>query len=146
MAGERVVVVDASGQVMGRLASKVAKLLLEGYRVYVVNAPGALVSGRRGSVVREWKGFLGVGSATNPEHGPYHSRRPDRILRDVVEGMLPRRKPRGRGAARRLRVYNHVPEELAGAEPVRFEEAEPRRPALYYITLGDLARELGWKP
>ncbi len=144
-AEDRVVVVDAEGQVMGRLASKVAKMLLEGYSVHVVNAPGALISGARRSVIEEWKRFLEVGSIVNPEHGPYHHRRPDTILKDVIRGMLPRQKPRGREALRRLRVYNDYPEELKGVQAMRFEEAEPRRPRLYYITLGELARELGWR-
>ena len=139
-----VVVVDASGQVLGRLASKVAKLLLDGHIVYVINAPMALISGRRSSVVREWKDQLRVGSVVNPEHGPYHSRRPDRMIKDVVGGMLPRRKPKGREALKRLKVYNYSPGNLPDA--MRFEDAEPRRPTLYYITLGEIAREMGWKP
>ncbi|MFP3235328.1 MAG: 50S ribosomal protein L13 [Nitrososphaeria archaeon] len=146
-AEELVAVVDASGQVMGRLASKVAKMLLEGYTVHVVNAPEALISGDRRSIIEEWKEFLGVGSIVNPEHGPYHWRRPDRILRGVIKGMLPRDRPRGREALRRLRVYNDYPDALrrAGMDPMRFEDAAPRRPRLLYITLGELARELGWR-
>lgn len=142
---EKVLVVDATDQVMGRLASKVAKLLLEGYRVYIVNAPNTLISGKKKSVVREWKEFLKIGSVIHPRHGPYHPRRPDTILRDVIKGMVPRRKPRGREALRRLRVYNYVPDELPKGRVVRFKEAEPRKPRMYYMTLGELARELGWK-
>ncbi|MGC8555789.1 MAG: 50S ribosomal protein L13 [Conexivisphaera sp.] len=145
-AEELVAVVDASGQVLGRLASRVAKMLLEGYAVHVVNAPEALISGDRRSVIEEWKEFLGVGSIVNPEHGPYHWRRPDRILKGVIRGMLPMSKPRGREALRRLRVYNDYPEELRGGPAaIRFREAEPRRPRLFYITLGEVARELGWE-
>ena len=145
MSDNRVLVVDATNQIMGRLASKVAKLLLEGYRVYVVNAPNALISGKRKSIMREWKEFLEVSSVIHPRHGPYHPRRPDTILRDVIRGMVPRRKPRGREALKRLRVYNYVPEELSGREIIRFKEAEPKRPRMYYITLGELAKELGWR-
>jgi large subunit ribosomal protein L13 len=143
-AEEQVVVVDASGQVMGRLASKVARMLLEGYSVHIVNAPGALISGDKRSILEEWKEFLGVGSLVNPEHGPYHHRRPDHILKGVIRGMLPRDRPRGREALRRLRIYNDYPEELKRMSALRFEDAEPRRPRLFYITLGELARELGW--
>lgn len=151
-AEELVAVVDASGQVMGRLASKVAKMLLEGYRVYVVNAPEVLISGDKFSVLAEWKEFLGVGSIVNPEHGPYHWRRPDHILKEVIRGMLPRDRPRGREALGRLRIYNDYPEELRRAKggagdsaAMKFKEAEPGRPRLFYITLGELARELGWR-
>jgi len=42
---KREIVVDATGQVMGRLASIIAKLLLLGYKVHVVNVEKAVLSG-----------------------------------------------------------------------------------------------------
>ena len=47
-------VLDASGCIMGRLASHVAKALLEGEQVHVVNAEKAIVSGAKHSVFREY--------------------------------------------------------------------------------------------
>jgi large subunit ribosomal protein L13 len=138
-----VVVVDASGQIAGRLCSKVAKLLLEGNRVVVVNAAKALISGKRQMVIGEWKAFLQVKSRVHPKYGPFHPRRPDTILARMIRGMVPRKKPKGREALRRLRVYTGVPREYAGVEKVRFEEAAIRKPISYYVSLEELARMLG---
>ena len=55
MSSERTVYVDASGQIAGRLASRVAKLLLLGKRVIVVNSEMSLISGSRISVLTQWK-------------------------------------------------------------------------------------------
>ncbi|MEM1873041.1 MAG: uL13 family ribosomal protein, partial [Acidilobaceae archaeon] len=55
--------VDGSGMILGRLASIIAKRLLEGYRVYVVNVDKIVVSGRRAMVVDSYKRtVLGVRS------------------------------------------------------------------------------------
>jgi len=102
--GESEIVFDAKGLILGRLASVVAKRLLSGDKVHVVNAEKTVVSGERSSLVRAWKGFLEVKSMANPKYGPFHSRRPDTVLRDAVRGMLPTDKAKGRSSLRRLRV------------------------------------------
>jgi len=139
---EDAVVIDAKGLVLGRLASAVARRLLQGERVVVLNAERAVISGRRRSRVREAKAFLEVG---HPRKGPYHQRRPDQILRRTVRGMLPRKKPRGLEAYRRLRVFIGVPEELRDREAETVPGADAGRLRCPYLTLGELAAEIGWK-
>src|SRR5881396_2571413 len=102
--------IDATDQIAGRLCSKVAKLILGGKRVTVVNAERALISGARNSVIRQWMERLEISSRVNPIYGPIHPRRPDTILRRMVRGMVPRRKPKGGAAMKRLRIYIGVPE------------------------------------
>jgi len=85
-------VIDAEGLILGRMASVVAKRLLEGERIEIVNAEGAVVSGKRKQVIKERKEFLNVGG---PKAGPIHYRKPNAIVRRTVRGMLPRRKPGG---------------------------------------------------
>lgn len=141
---ERELVIDATNSIAGRLCSKVAKLLLEGYRVVVVNPERALISGNRKSVIREWKEYLEVRSVINPKHTPRHPRRPDRIITEMIRGMVPRNKPKGIKAMKRLRVYLGMPEAYKGRARV-LEEAMARRPPAFYTTIGELAKELGWK-
>ncbi len=86
--------VDATNQIAGRLASKVAKLILTGKRVVVLNAEKSLISGSRNSVINQWKERLELSSHVNPIYGPIHPRRPDNILRRMVRGMVPRKKPK----------------------------------------------------
>lgn len=136
-------VIDASGAILGRLASIVAKRLLSGERIVIVNAEKAVLSGKRLSLLREMKEFLQVG---HPGKGPHHPRRPDRILRRTIRGMLPRRKPKGVEAYRRLKVYLGVPKEYEGAEFEVVSEAKVDKLRCPYVTLGELAKGIGWNP
>lgn len=136
-------VIDASGAILGRLASIVAKRLLSGERIVIVNAEKAVLSGKRLSLLREMKEFLQVG---HPGKGPHHPRRPDRILRRTIRGMLPRRKPKGVEAYRRLKVYLGVPKEYEGVEFEVVSEAKVDKLRCPYVTLGELAKGIGWNP
>lgn len=140
-AGSRPVVIDADGHILGRLASHVAKRLLQGEEITIINAEKALVSGRRRQVVAAYREARGRGS---PGKGPHFPRPPDRILRRTVRGMLPYKRGRGREALGRLRVYLGTPAELAGVEAQRIPAAAPVR--LSATRLEHISRELGWKP
>ncbi len=138
--------VDASGHVLGRLASIVAKKLLEGYRVCVVNIEKAVLSGEKNRVVEGYKLLLGVKTHVNPEKTKIRRpRSPASIFKRAVRGMLPMNKPRGRLAYKRLRVYIGVPPELINAEFTKYPEATYTRLRGKYITVEELARELGWR-
>ncbi|MDG6953402.1 MAG: 50S ribosomal protein L13 [Nitrososphaerota archaeon] len=144
MSGEETIYVDATDQIAGRLSSKVAKVLLSGKRVVVVNSEKALVSGSRTSVVNQWKERLELASRVNPIYGPIHPRRPDNILRRMVRGMVPRKKPKGAAAMKRLRVYIGVPEGVDGSKLTKFDDAAATRPIPIYVTMADLSKSLGW--
>jgi len=59
--------------------------------------------------------------------------------------MLPYRKPRGREAFRRLRVHIGVPEELEAVEKETLPEAHVDRLGGRYVTVGEVAKNIGWK-
>lgn len=138
-------VVDGVGHIAGRLASIVAKKLLEGGRVVVVNTEKILISGSIDSIRREWEARLEIASVTNPKHTPVHPRRPDRIFARMVRGMVPRKKPKGKLALKKLRTYIGVPEEYKKAEKVVFKEAMITKPTAYYISLAEVAKLIGWR-
>lgn len=142
---DKPIVVDADGLIIGRLASRVAKMLLNGYRVIVVNSEKALISGKRSMIIREYKERLRISSRVHPRHGPFHPRRPDRMLTKMIRGMVPRRTPHGIQAMKRLRVYIGVPEEYAKVEKIKIKDALPRKPLSFYTRLGEVAKEIGWK-
>jgi len=144
LSSEETVYIDATNQIAGRLSSKIAKMVLSGKRVVVVNAEKALISGSRTSVINQWKERLELGSKVNPIYGPIHPRRPDNILRRMVRGMVPRKKPKGATAMKRLRVYVGVPSGLDQAKMTKFEETTATRPVPVYVTMGDLSKSLGW--
>jgi len=140
MSFDKATIIDAKGLILGRMASSVAKRLLQGETVIVVNAEKAAISGKRLQIVKAAKTFLEVG---HPRKGPFHQRRPDRIVRRTIRGMLPRQKPKGLQAFKRLRVYLGVPLEVEGKEIQTVLEASTDKLKSPYITVGELAKEIG---
>jgi len=114
------VVVDAEGQTLGRLASKVA-LLLRGKRkpnytphvdcgdnVIILNAEKVVLSGNKMTEkTYVWHtGYPGGQRTTNPEN--MMAKFPERVVEKAVKGMLPKNRL-GAQLFRNLHVY-------AGAE------------------------------
>jgi large subunit ribosomal protein L13 len=143
-AANGVVYIDATGHIAGRLCSHVASEILRGRRIVVLNAEKAVLSGKRDTVIAEWKQKLELGSKVNPIYGPLHPRRPDNILWRMVRGMVPKTKAKGTLGLKRLRVYIGVPERYAGVTFAKFDNAMATRPLPMYITLLELARNIGW--
>lgn len=142
---DNLLLVDAENMIFGRLASIVAKRLLNGERIVVINVEKAVLSGRKSSVLKDFKSFFEVKTLRNPVRGPKRDRFPDRLFRNAVRGMLPKHNSRGLAALRRLRVYIGCPEEFKGLKATHFREADASRLGGSYIYLGDVAKELGWK-
>lgn len=138
---KQVTIINAEGLIVGRMASIIAKRILTGEEVIVVNAEKAIISGKRKSKVAEAKKFLEVGA---PLRGPFHYRRPDRIVKRTVRGMLPYKQPKGKQAYKRLKVYMGIPHELKGNKMETLEEAKAEKLKCPYITVSDFAKELGW--
>lgn len=139
-----IVYLDGSGLIMGRLASMVAKMLLQGKSVYIFNTEQIVISGDKRSTIEQWKKKLEIQSKINPKHTPAHYRRPDRIFRRVVRGMLPRDKPKGRIALKNLKVYHGVPDEFKDLKMIKLEKAKAKGFEMDYIKLAELSKELGW--
>jgi len=139
-------VLDATDQVMGRFASVVAKRLLRGEEILVVNAERALITGGRAALIGEYleKTHMGSTASRMRGKGPYYPKRADRILRRVIRGMLPYQTPHGRAALKRLRVYIGVPREIAGLPAEKAEVASLR--TARFLRLGELSERLGAKP
>jgi len=138
------VIVDGTNLLAGRLSSNVAKLLLQGNRVTVVNCEKILISGNRRNIIQNYKDFLSISSILHPEHGPYHPRRPDTIMSRMIRGMLPKKKPSGDAALRRLRTHIGVPSGLGATKKTVFDNAKITRPQSNYTSMSDLAQEVGW--
>jgi len=135
------IVVDATGLVLGRLASLTAKSLLAGEEVKIVNAEKAIVTGRKEFVFNDYGQSRARG---HKERGPYFPRRPEMILKRTVRGMLPYKMRRGRDAFSRLRVYVGIPRELKGLQLEQPDGAKMRDESNNkYVELGLLSKRLG---
>jgi large subunit ribosomal protein L13 len=144
------IIIDAEGHVAGRLATYVAKALLEKpeLRVVVVNVEKLAITGDEKMVIEwikrkisEWRTHY------NPEKaGPKVPRRPDRIFKRIVRGMLPKKTETGRMALKRLRVYMSIPIEFIQRKKLILYEVPKAklrlRPLLDYVTLEEVWRNI----
>jgi len=135
-------VIDANDLILGRMSSIVAKRLLEGERIDLVNAENVIVSGKRQMLIMQSKDFLEIGGR---DRGPLHYRRPHAMVRRTIRGMLPYRKPKGREAFSRLKVHIGIPEELESYPLESIPNASVDRLKGNYLTVGEIAKNIGWK-
>ncbi|ACJ15592.1 LSU ribosomal protein L13P [Thermococcus onnurineus NA1] len=139
-------IINAEGLILGRLASKVAKMLLEGEEVVIVNAEKAIITGNREDIFAKYKQRTELRTRTNPRKGPFYPKRSDEIVRRTVRGMLPWKTDRGRKAFKRLKVYVGIPKEFEGRELETISEAHMSKLATpKYVTVGEVAKFLGGK-
>jgi large subunit ribosomal protein L13 len=109
-------IVDADGQTLGRLASRVARILSgkqnprytpfmdTGDHVIVINAAKVKLTGLKSQskVYRHYTGF--PGGLREEEFTKRLERRPELILEEAIKGMLPKSKL-GRAMGSKLKVY-----------------------------------------
>ena len=131
--------IDATGLILGRMCTHVAKRLLNGEDIVVVNAEGAIVTGKRALVYKEYFDRRSKGKIRK---GPYYPRTPDQILKRTVRGMVPYQKPHGREAMKHLMVYIGVPKEMAKEKFETIADASSED-VVEFVTLEDLSRTLG---
>jgi len=138
------ILLNAHGLVLGRLASFAAKNLMNGEKIIIVNAEEAIVTGSRDSAMKKLRTRINLQAKGNPRKGPKYSRMPDRVMRMAVRGMLPWKSKRGRDAYRNIRVFISVPEKYEGKEFTEVPKAS-KKLELKHTELGEVCRLLGAK-
>lgn len=130
-------VVDAEGQVLGRLASRVATILRGkhkpdfvphldvGDHVVVVNAEKVHLTGRklRDKTYRWHTGY--IGGLREVDAGTMLKSHPERVIEWAVQGMLPKNRL-GRAMARKLKVYRGPEHPHRAQQPERLDVREVR--------------------
>ena len=125
-------VVDAQGQVLGRLASRVASILRGkhkptftphldlGDHVVVINAEKIHLTGRKltDKVYRWHTGY--IGGLREVTAGRLLRSHPERVIEWAVEGMLPKNRL-GRAMVKKLRVYRGGDHPHAAQQPTVLE-------------------------
>lgn len=137
-------VFDAENKILGRLSSVVAKNLLSGKNVAVINAEKAVISGNKKVILAKYKTRLRLMEKENPEHSPYWPRRSDMLVKRIIRGMLPYNRPRGKTAYRKLRVFLGVPPAFKDAKIAKIESKDPNKMYVNHITIAELSRLLGY--
>jgi len=142
-----VVVVDGKGHLYGRMASVIAKQLLNGQKVVVVRCEAIVISGSMMRNKTKYAQFRRLHMNTNPGRGPFHFRSPARMLWRSVRGMIPHKTVRGQNALANLACFEGIPapydtmKRVAVPEAVKAINLGPDRS---FTVIGDLCKEVGW--
>jgi len=133
-------VIDASGQVLGRLATRVATLLmgkhkptyvphmLSGDFVIVINASEVRVTGLKADKKVYRRHSQHPGNLKEIPYTRMQERHPERIIELAVKGMLPKSKL-GRQMLKRLKIYSGA-EHPHSAQVLGSENREIREAAV----------------
>jgi len=146
---EPVITIDGKGHLLGRLASTVAKQLLNGQKIVVVRCEALNISGEFFRAKLKYHAYLRKMTRYNPTRGgPFHFRAPSRIFYKTVRGMIPHKTARGAAALERLKVFEGVPPPYDKVKRVVVPQALRvlrLKPGRKYCTVGRLSHEVGWK-
>ena len=132
--GTRWHLIDADGQVLGRIATKAARILQgkhkttytpfidTGDHVVVVNAAKVKLTGRKEDqkIYRQHSGYEGGLRETRARI--VRQRHPIRLVEDAVHGMLPKSKL-GAAMYRKLKVYAGPDHPHTAQKPIKLEVA-----------------------
>jgi large subunit ribosomal protein L13 len=135
------IIVDAKDQILGRLATRVAKFALNGEPVRVINCGQAIITGRKEVVLEKFKQKVSRGV---PLRGPYYPRQSDKIVRRTIRGMLPYKQERGATAYKNVLCFVGVPADFQGKETISFPDAAVTATnAKSYVYVGEISKLIG---
>ncbi|MEW6721729.1 MAG: 50S ribosomal protein L13 [Candidatus Micrarchaeota archaeon] len=133
-------VVDGTDKIFGRLASQIAKRLMLGEEVHLINAEKLVIVGDPKVVSGRYLTKRGIRHKGTPERSPVWPKIPHMLVKRMIRGMLPRESARGRDALKRLRVYTGNPKKLDSTlkpEKAEFDGISK------HITIQELCRSIG---
>ncbi len=134
-------VIDGTNLILGRLASNVAKMLLKGEEVHIINAEKIRLIGNSKSIVDRYLQKRRLQNKGTPEKSPHYSRVPHLFVKRVIRGMVPWKKATGKNAIKRLRVYSGNPKDLKNFVSIEKIRADERKKS---ITVYEVCKQLGY--
>jgi large subunit ribosomal protein L13 len=125
-------VVDASGKVLGRLASEIARRLRGKHKpeftphvdtgdyIVVLNAEKLRVTGRKAQNKIYHRHTTYPGGIYSESFAKLHARQPERVLKLAVKGMLPK-GPLGYAMLKKMKVYTGASHPHSAQQPKQLE-------------------------
>jgi large subunit ribosomal protein L13Ae len=144
---EKEIVIDGRAHLLGRLASHVAKEILNGQNIVVVRTESINISGSLFRNKLKYMDYLNKTRNANPRRGHIHYRSPARIFWKVVRGMLPHKTARGMAALGRMKTFEGIPypydhkKRMVVPDALKALRLKPHRK---FCSVGDLSNKVGW--
>ncbi len=133
-------IVDGTNLILGRAASQIAKKLLQGEQVHLVNAESMIIHGNPKQIIEKYTQRRRIQHKGTPEKSPSWPKLPNLLVRRIIRGMLPWKRSRGKDAYKKLIVYIGNPKKL---DAKKLDNAEFKS-ASKHIKILDLCRNLGY--
>merc|ERR1712127_410871 len=116
-------IIDGSKAIMGKLASRVAKALLNGQKIVVVRCENIIVNNDMLFNVRKSKDWIRKRQISKPTRSQKHFRSPAMIFWQAVRGSLKYKINKGKEAIEKLKVINGCPKPYDHMKKVVVTEA-----------------------
>jgi large subunit ribosomal protein L13 len=125
-------IVDAEGQTVGRLASRIAHVLRGKHKpqftpstdtgdfVIIINAEKVIFTGQKTEQKIYYRVTTRPGSLKSVDAKTLLEKNPTRVLQDAIEGMLPK-NTLGRAQARKLHIYAGTDHPHAAQRPQQLD-------------------------
>ena len=131
---ENKIVIDAEGEIFGRLCSFAAKQALEGNDIIILNCEKSIISGDKNGIIAKYRVARSRGGHSGK--GPHHSKIVHHLMKKSIRGMLPDfRWGEGRAAFLRIKCYEGIPKEFEKEKAIKLKTNKPNR----YIQLKEVA-------
>jgi len=137
-------VIDAEGAIVGRLCAFASKKALNGEEVVIVNIEKAVISGNPKVTISKYAGRREMQNKSDPNKSPSQgwSKRPDKLFKRIMGGMLPKHSKRAKEALQRVMVHMGTPKEFEGkAKPFG---ATSKKLLCDFISLQEICAHFGW--
>ncbi|MBU0532056.1 50S ribosomal protein L13 [Candidatus Micrarchaeota archaeon] len=135
------IVVDGTDLIFGRMSSQIAKKLILGEEVSLINAEKIVLIGNPKQISERLLIKRRLKNKATPEYSPKWSRMPHLLVKRMIRGMLPKKSTRGEKALKRLRVYTGNPKNLQ--QNLKLENASFDGISKH-ITVYDLCKNIGY--
>ena len=136
-------IIDAKDAILGRLSSYVAKQVLLGNKVDVINCEECVVSGRQHAILDEYIRRL---HRKAPTKAPFFYRKPDMLVKRTIRGMLPFKRSRGMNSFKNIKCHIGIPENLKNEKALTLENASVEKlHTADYLKIKDICKAVGGK-
>jgi large subunit ribosomal protein L13Ae len=142
-----VTVVDGKGHLKGRLASYIAKELMNGQRVTVIRCESINISGSLFRNKLQYMQFMHKTMSSNPRRGVQHHREPAKVMWKCIRGMIPHKTKKGAAAMGRLKCFDGCPlswnakKKMVIPDALKVVRLKPRS---RHCVLGAVLTQCGW--
>ncbi len=135
-------IIDGKELVLGRASSIIAKELIKGNKIDLINTDKVIILGTKKEILEKYFTRRNLKGKGNPEKGPKFPRTIQGIFKRSLRGMLPKNS-RGREMLKQFKAFIGTPKEFEGKEK---KEINAKAKTIHkYLTLKELSTLLGAK-